>query len=176
MLAANYAAPNSIVARSLGRNLSGNAANVTINLVPPGTMYGDRVNELDRIAVLVEIRGRAGADRFEQRLLFVLCGQDDDADVRQLAADALRDLDAGGARQIRLDDEHIGLELERLRRRLLSIRRGANELDVGFLLEHLADAHRREPAGVCENDTDVAIRVLRAVNLVGQGTFLFQRA
>jgi hypothetical protein len=47
MLAANYAAPNSVVAPSLGRNLSGNASTVTINLVPPGTMYGDRINELD---------------------------------------------------------------------------------------------------------------------------------
>jgi hypothetical protein len=47
MLAANYAAPNSLVAPSLGRDLSGNAPNVTINLIAPGSMYGDRVNELD---------------------------------------------------------------------------------------------------------------------------------
>src|SRR6185369_16632975 len=47
MLAANYAVPNSAAAVSLGRNLSGNAPNVTVNLVPPGTLYGDRINQLD---------------------------------------------------------------------------------------------------------------------------------
>jgi Carboxypeptidase regulatory-like domain len=47
MLAANYAASNSIVAPSLGRDLSGNAPNVTVNLVAPGTMYGDRITQLD---------------------------------------------------------------------------------------------------------------------------------
>src|SRR5213075_2382694 len=47
MLAANYAVPNAEVAPSLGRALSGNASSVTVNLVAPGTMYGDRVNELD---------------------------------------------------------------------------------------------------------------------------------
>jgi hypothetical protein len=47
MLAANYAVPNADVVPSLGRNLSGNAANVTVNLVAPGTMYGDRINQLD---------------------------------------------------------------------------------------------------------------------------------
>ena len=47
MLAANYSAPNALVAPSLGRDLSGNAANVTVNLLAPGTEYGDRFQELD---------------------------------------------------------------------------------------------------------------------------------
>jgi len=47
MLAANYAAPNAAVAPSLGRSLSGSAPNVTVNLLAPGTSYGDRINQLD---------------------------------------------------------------------------------------------------------------------------------
>lgn len=47
LLAANYAVPNALVVPSLGRNLSGNAPNVTVNLIAPGAMYGDRINELD---------------------------------------------------------------------------------------------------------------------------------
>jgi hypothetical protein len=47
MLAANYVVPNAAVVSSLGRNLSGNAPSVTVNLVAPGTMYGDRINQVD---------------------------------------------------------------------------------------------------------------------------------
>ena len=47
MLVANYAAPNADVAPSLGRNLSGDAANVTVNVLAPGSMYGDRITQLD---------------------------------------------------------------------------------------------------------------------------------
>jgi hypothetical protein len=58
LLAANYAAPNSAVAPSLGRNLSGNATNVTINLVAPGSLYGDRINHFDlRFAKILRYRG-----------------------------------------------------------------------------------------------------------------------
>ena len=47
MLAAQYAVPNAAVVPSLGRSLSGNAANVTVNLIEPGTLYGDRINQFD---------------------------------------------------------------------------------------------------------------------------------
>src|SRR5262249_17430523 len=46
-LAANYIVPNAVAAQSLGRNLSGNAANIAVNVVAPGTSYGDRINQLD---------------------------------------------------------------------------------------------------------------------------------
>jgi hypothetical protein len=51
LLAANYAAPNAVVEPSLRRSLSGNAPNVTVNLIAPGTLRGDRVTHVDvRIA------------------------------------------------------------------------------------------------------------------------------
>ena len=46
-LAANYNMPAAQVAQFLGRAPSGGVANVTMNLVEPGTLYGDRVNQLD---------------------------------------------------------------------------------------------------------------------------------
>jgi len=68
LLAANYAVPNAAVVPTLGRNLAGNAPNVTVNLVAPGSLYGDRVNQLDfRIAKILKFgrtRTMAGIDLY----------------------------------------------------------------------------------------------------------------
>jgi len=46
-LAGNYNIPAATIAQALGRAPSGGVANVTVNIVTPGSLYGDRVNELD---------------------------------------------------------------------------------------------------------------------------------
>ena len=67
-LAANYNVPNAVAAVSLGRNLSGNAANIPVNLVAPGTLYGDRINQLDfRVAKILKFgrtRTQVGLDLY----------------------------------------------------------------------------------------------------------------
>jgi hypothetical protein len=53
-LSANYAVPAAAVLPSLGRPLAGNAPNVTVNLLEPGAMWGDRINEIDlRVAKIL---------------------------------------------------------------------------------------------------------------------------
>jgi len=50
LVAANYNAPNALVVPSLGRPLSGNSANVTVNLMTPdasAAVYGERMNQVD---------------------------------------------------------------------------------------------------------------------------------
>jgi hypothetical protein len=63
-LRADYVVTSAIAQPSLGRPLS--SGNVTVNLVPRGTLYGARVNTFDlRIAKIVRFRGtraQFGAD------------------------------------------------------------------------------------------------------------------
>ena len=62
-LSALYGVPNALVVPSLGRSLSGGAPNVTVNLVTPGDMFGDRTNQLDfragKILKFGKIRSRS---------------------------------------------------------------------------------------------------------------------
>jgi hypothetical protein len=59
ILSANYAVPASVIAQTLGRAPAGNVTNVTVNLLPTGTLYGDRVNQLDfRVGKLLKFAGK----------------------------------------------------------------------------------------------------------------------
>jgi hypothetical protein len=65
-LSANFTVTNAMVAAQLGRNLSAPGGSVVVNLIEPGTMYGDRLNEVDfRIAKLLRFgrtRTNVGVD------------------------------------------------------------------------------------------------------------------
>ncbi|HEY3159077.1 MAG TPA: hypothetical protein VGJ78_08985, partial [Vicinamibacterales bacterium] len=65
-ITASYVATSAIVAQSLGRPLSGNTPNVTVNLVEPRSMYSDRINQLDlRFSKIIRYgryRATAGVD------------------------------------------------------------------------------------------------------------------
>jgi hypothetical protein len=67
-LAANYNVPSATVAQSLGRPLSGGRANVSVNLVEPGTLFGDRINQLDlrfaKVLTYGRTRTNVGVDLF----------------------------------------------------------------------------------------------------------------
>jgi hypothetical protein len=67
-LGANFNAPNALIAPSLGRPLAGGAANVSINLLKPGDMYGERTNQIDfRVAKILtwgRTRTQVGLDLY----------------------------------------------------------------------------------------------------------------
>ena len=61
-LAANWVIPNATVRQWLGRDLSNSAPNLTVNLIEPGVLRGERVNQIDmRIGKLLRF-GRQRAN------------------------------------------------------------------------------------------------------------------
>ena len=67
-LAANFSVPTATVAQSLGRPLAGNAAFATVSLVAPGSVLGDRINQLDlrvgKVLKFGRVRALVGADLY----------------------------------------------------------------------------------------------------------------
>jgi hypothetical protein len=58
-LAANFVLPTEVAARTLGRPLAGRVANVGVNVVAPGAVFGERLNQLDlRIGRIVRLGQR----------------------------------------------------------------------------------------------------------------------
>jgi hypothetical protein len=58
-LAANYVLSTAEAARTLGRPLSGSTPNITVNLVSPGSVIGERINQLDvRVGKIVRFGER----------------------------------------------------------------------------------------------------------------------
>lgn len=57
MILATWAAPSTAIAPSLGRPLAGNAVSASIQLVPPLSAFGDRLNQLDfRVSKSIGLR------------------------------------------------------------------------------------------------------------------------
>ena len=89
-IAANYVANNAVIAagpQPLGRVLSGGAANVTVDLIEPGALYGQRRNNFDfrvakilrygrtRTQIALDIYNLANADAvIQQNTTFVAGG------------------------------------------------------------------------------------------------------
>jgi hypothetical protein len=67
-LAANLVVPSATVAQTLGRPLAGRTASVTVNLIPPQTVFGKRINQVDfRVAKILRFgrqRAQIGVDVF----------------------------------------------------------------------------------------------------------------
>ncbi len=67
-LSANYSVPSAIAAQTLGRPLSGNTQFATVNLVAPGDLLANRVNQLDfrasKILRFAGMRTQIGVDLY----------------------------------------------------------------------------------------------------------------
>ena len=58
-LGATLVVDNAVVRESLGRDLSGSARNVTVNIVAPGSLYGDRLTQTDlRLGKIIRFGAR----------------------------------------------------------------------------------------------------------------------
>jgi hypothetical protein len=71
-ITASYAAPNSAIAPSLGRNLAaGQNATVLLDLMPKGVLYGDRLNQVDfRVTKILQIGSAKVQGMFDLYNLF----------------------------------------------------------------------------------------------------------
>jgi hypothetical protein len=57
-LAANFNTPNTLIVPALGRPLAGNVPNLLVNLVEPGTLYGERYTQVDlRVGKVLRLAG-----------------------------------------------------------------------------------------------------------------------
>ena len=58
VVGANVVFPSGVIAGSLGRPLAGNVPTAVVNVIPPATEYGDRLNQLDlRIGKILPLAG-----------------------------------------------------------------------------------------------------------------------
>ena len=100
-LAANLVVPSATVAQTLGRPLAGGASSVTINLIAPQTLFGDRINQVDfRVAKVLRFgrtRTQVGVDIFNVMNSNVPQGY-----LQTFGAD-LAEADLGDGRPLRAD-------------------------------------------------------------------------
>jgi hypothetical protein len=70
-LGATIAIPNATVRPSLGRDLSGALANITVPIVSPGSLYGDRLNQVDaRVGKIFRLGARRATVSLDMFNLF----------------------------------------------------------------------------------------------------------
>jgi hypothetical protein len=67
-LQGNWVAPASTVAAALGHSPAGNPSTVTLAVLPPATLYGDRINQVDfrigKVIKLARVRNQVSVDIF----------------------------------------------------------------------------------------------------------------
>jgi hypothetical protein len=126
----------------------------------------DRVDDLHRLALLVQVAARALADQVHGVLLLGIAREDQDADVGRLRADHRERVDAALARHRQVHDDHVELG-------------GANQVDglapAGGFTDHPQVHHLgqellepRPHDGVVIDDTYLDNRVVHSGNPLPQ--------